>query len=142
MNYLWLIFALLSAFFASLIAISGKVGLQNIDANTATAIRAIVMALFLIGVITVEGKLNQISTIFADHRALLFIVLSGLAGGISWLFYFLAIKIGMVEKVVPIDRLSMVFAVLLAVIFLGEKLTLKVAIGTILVVAGAIFIAI
>lgn len=142
MNYLWLIFALLSAFFAALVAIFGKIGLQNLDANTATAIRAITMALFLFVVITIEGKLSQISTILADHKAAAFILLSGIAGGLSWLFYFLALKLSSVDKVVPIDRLSVVFAVLLAAVLLGEKLTLKIAVGAILMIIGAIFIAI
>jgi len=142
MNYLWLIFALLSAFFAALVAIFGKIGLQNLDTNTATAIRAITMALFLFAVITVEGKLSQISTILADHKAAAFILLSGIAGGLSWLFYFLALKLSSVDKVVPIDRLSIVFAVLLAAVLLGEKLTLKIAVGAILMIIGAIFIAI
>lgn len=142
MNYLWLIFALLSAFFAALVAIFGKIGLQNLDANTATAIRAITMALFLFVVITIEGKLSQISTILADHKAAAFILLSGIAGGLSWLFYFLALKLSSVDKVVPIDRLSIVFAVLLAAVFLGEKLTFKIILGTILIIIGAIFVAI
>jgi bacterial/archaeal transporter family protein len=142
MNYLWLIFALFSAFFASLIAIFGKIGLQNIDANTATAIRAIIMAIFLFIVIAVQGKLSQISIILSDHKAILFIVFSGVAGGLSWLFYFLALKMSSVDKVVPIDRLSIVFAVLLAAIFLSEKLTWKIIIGVVLMTIGAIFVAI
>ncbi len=142
MNYAWLIFALLSAFMASLVAIFGKIGLQNLDANTATAIRAIVMALFLFVVIVVQGKLNQISVVMADHKAIFFIILSGIAGGASWLFYFLALKLSSVDKVVPIDRMSVAFAILLAAIFLGEKITLKVAIGAALIVIGAIFVAI
>ncbi len=141
MNYLWLIFALLSAFTGALVAIFGKIGLQNLDANTATAIRAIVMALFLFIVIAVQGKLNQISVILADHKAALFIVLSGVAGALSWLCYFLALKMSSVDKVVPIDRLSIVFAVLLATMFLGEKLTLKITVGVILMIIGAIFVA-
>jgi bacterial/archaeal transporter family protein len=142
MNYAWLIFALLSAFMASLVAIFGKIGLQNLDANTATAIRAIVMALFLFIVIIIQRKLGQISVVLADHKAIFYIVLSGLAGGASWLFYFLALKLSSVDKVVSIDRMSLVFAVLLATIFLGEKLTLKIAIGAALIVIGAIFVAI
>lgn len=140
MNYLWLVFALLSAFTAALVAIFGKIGLQNLDANTATAVRAIVMAIFLFIVIAVQGKLNQISVVLADHKATFFIILSGVAGGLSWLFYFLALKLGDVTKVVPIDRLSILFAILLAVIFLGEKLTLKVALGAVMIAIGAIFV--
>jgi len=140
MNYLWLIFALLSAFTAALVAIFGKIGLQNLDTNTATAIRAIVMAIFLILVIAIQGKFDQISIILSDHKAVMYIILSGVAGGLSWLFYFLALKIGDVSKVVPIDRLSVVFALLIAVLFLGEKFSLKIAFGTLLMAIGAIFV--
>jgi len=142
MNYTWLIFALLSAFFAALVAIFGKVGLQNLDTNTATAIRAVVMTIFLFVIIALQGKLSQISTIMSCNKAVLFIILSGVSGGLSWLFYFYAIKLGDVNKVVPIDRLSIIFAVLLAFIFLGEKITIKVAIGAALIAIGAIFVAI
>ncbi|SQA96685.1 EamA-like transporter family [Cedecea neteri] len=86
----WLVYALLSAATAALVAIFGKVGLQHLDANTATAVRAVVMALFLVGVVVVQGKLNLVSTVFADKKALLFILLSGVAGALSWLFYFMA----------------------------------------------------
>ncbi len=138
---LWLVFALLSALTASMVAIFGKIGLQNLDANTATAVRAVIMALFLVIVITVQGKLNLVSEIIANQKAILFIVLSGIAGAMSWLFYFLAIKHGKVSQVVPIDRLSVVFAMVLALLFLGEKITLKAGIGAALITAGAIVIA-
>lgn len=141
MDYMWLLFALLSAIFAALVAIFGKIGLQGIDTNTATAIRAVIMALFLIGVILVQGKFKDIAPILQNSKALLFIVLSGIAGALSWLFYFVAIKMGEVSKVVPIDRLSVVFALILALIFLGEHISLKVGIGAALITAGAILIA-
>jgi bacterial/archaeal transporter family protein len=141
MEYGWLIFALLSAIFASLVAVFGKIGLQNIDANTATAIRAVIMALFLIGVIVVEGKLNEIPGIVKSPKAITFIALSGIAGALSWLFYFFAVKIGEVSKVAPIDKLSVVFAIVLAVLILGEKLTLSKGIGAALIAVGAIIIA-
>ncbi|MCX7786395.1 MAG: EamA family transporter [Spirochaetes bacterium] len=139
-DYLWLIFALLSAATASLVAIFGKIGLQGIDSNTATAVRAVIMALFLIGVVIAQGKLSLVSTIFGNSKAILFIVLSGVAGAVSWVFYFLALKVGKVYQVAPIDRLSMVFAMVLAVIFLGEKVSLKAAIGAAIMVVGAILI--
>ncbi|AJJ69884.1 eamA-like transporter family protein [Yersinia pseudotuberculosis] len=120
----WLIYALLSALSASLVAIFGKIGLQHLDANTATAVRAVVMALFLVGVVVVQGKFNLVGTVLADKKALLFIVLSGVAGALSWLFYFMAIKNGTVSQVAPIDKLSVVFAVLLAFILFGEKISL------------------
>jgi len=137
----WLFYALLSAASAALVAIFGKIGLQHLDANTATAIRAIVMALFLVGVVVVQGKLNLVGTVFADKKALLFIVLSGVAGALSWLFYFMAIKSGEVSKVAPIDKLSVVFAVVLAVILFGEKVSLIAGIGIALITCGALMVA-
>ena len=141
MDYLWIIFALLSALFAALVAIFAKVGLQNIDTNTSTAIRAIVMALFLIAVILVEGKISKMPFILSDKRAMFYIVLSGVAGALSWLFYFIALKLGKVSNVVPIDRLSVVFAIVLAALILGEKISLKAGVGIVLVAVGAILIA-
>ncbi|TNV21461.1 EamA family transporter [Buttiauxella sp. B2] len=137
----WLVYALLSAATAALVAIFGKIGLQHLDANTATAIRAVVMALFLVGVVVVQGKLNLIGTVLADKKALLFILLSGIAGALSWLFYFMAIKSGDVSRVAPIDKLSVVFAVILAVILFGEKLSLIAGIGVVLISCGALMVA-
>lgn len=137
----WLFYALLSAASAALVAIFGKIGLQHLDANTATAIRAIVMAIFLVGVVVVQGKLNLVGTVFADKKALLFIILSGVAGALSWLFYFMAIKSGEVSKVAPIDKLSVVFAVILAVILFGEKVSLIAGIGIALITCGALMVA-
>ncbi|MDD5254286.1 MAG: EamA family transporter [Candidatus Nanoarchaeia archaeon] len=141
MEYLWIIFALLSALTASLVAIFGKIGLQGIDTNTATAIRAIIMALFLIGLIVIQGKLTEINSIFANSKALFYIILSGIVGALSWLFYFIALKSAKVSQVVPIDRLSIVFALIFALLFLGETISLKAGIGAALVVAGGILIA-
>lgn len=137
----WLIYALLSAVTAALVAIFGKIGLQHLDANTATAIRAVVMAVFLVGVVVVQGKLSLVTTVLADKKALLFVVLSGVAGALSWLFYFMAIKSGNVSRVAPIDKLSVVFAVILAVILFGEKVSLVAAAGVALITAGALMVA-
>ncbi len=137
----WLVYALLSALTAALVAIFGKIGLQNLDANTATAIRAVIMALFLVGVVVVQGKLNLISEIMANRKALLFILFSGIAGALSWLFYFLAIKHGNVSQVAPIDKLSVVFAVILAVILFGEKISLLASAGIVLITLGALMVA-
>ncbi len=137
----WLIYALLSALAASLVAIFGKIGLQHLDANTATAIRAVVMALFLVGVVVVQGKMDLVSEVLADRKALLFIVLSGVAGALSWLFYFMAIKNGTVSQVAPIDKLSVVFAVILAVILFGEKVSLIAGAGIALISIGALMVA-
>ncbi len=139
---MWLIYALLSAIFAALVAIFAKVGLQKIDTNVATAIRAVVMAVFLFLVIFFQGKLTMIKSIIENHKALTFIVLSGVAGALSWLFYFLALKDGKVSQIVPIDRLSVVFALLLAMLFLGEKVSAKGMVGIVMIVVGGIIVAI
>ncbi|MCG8706967.1 EamA family transporter [Brenneria sp. 4F2] len=137
----WLIYALLSALCAALVALFGKIGLQNLDANTATAVRAVVMALFLVGVVVMQGKVALVGEIIANKRALLFILLSGVAGAMSWLFYFVALKNGNVAQVAPIDKLSVVFAVVLAVLLLGEKISLMAGIGVALISAGALMVA-
>ena len=137
----WLIYALLSAISAAIVAVFGKMGLQHLDANTATAIRAVIMALFLVGVVVVQGKLNLISEIIENRKALFFIALSGIAGALSWLFYFMAIKNGQVSQVAPIDKLSVVFAVIFAVILFGEKISLIAAGGVALITVGALMVA-
>ncbi|MCA6938632.1 EamA family transporter [Pectobacterium versatile] len=137
----WLIYALLSAVCAAMVAIFGKIGLQNLDANTATAIRAVIMALFLVGVVVAQGKLALVGEVVANKKALLFIVLSGVAGALSWLFYFIALKNGNVAQVAPIDKLSVVFAVVLAVILLGEKISLMAGAGVALISVGALLVA-
>lgn len=141
MNYLWLIFALLSAFAAALVPIFGKIGLKAVDANTATSIRAIIMAIFLFLVVVFEGKLKLISTIIADKRTLGFIVLSGVAGACSWLFYFLALKYGKVSQVAPIDKFSVVLSTVIAIIFLGEKISRTNAVGVGIIAIGVIVVA-
>lgn len=140
MEYLWLIFALLSAISAAAVAIFGKIGLQGIEPNTATAIRAIVMALFLVTVVLIQDRFSNLSSILANKKAVFYIILGGIAGALSWLFYFIALKLGKVQQVAPIDRLSVVFAIILAFLFLGEKITLKVGIGAAFVTVGAILI--
>ena len=136
----WTIYALLSAVFAALVAIFGKMGLKNIDSTLATTIRSIVMAVFLIITAFSLGKFNFINTI--DNKALLFIILSGVAGAMSWLFYFLAIKLGPVTAVAAIDRTSIVFVFVLSVLFLSESLTVLKSIGALAIVVGAILMAI
>lgn len=137
----WLIYALLSALAAAMVAIFGKIGLQHLDANTATAVRSVVMAAFLIGVVVMQGKVQLINDVLADRKALLFIVLSGVAGALSWLFYFMAIKYGTVSQVAPIDKLSVVFAVVLAIILFGEKVSLYAGIGIGMISVGALLVA-
>jgi transporter family protein len=133
---MWILYAFLSAVFAALVAIFGKIGLSNIDTTIATTVRSIVMALFLVIVSFSLGKFSLLHTI--KNRILLFIVLSGIAGAISWLFYFLALKTGITSGVVAIDRMSVVFVLILSIIFLGENFTWLSAFGAALMTAGAI----
>jgi len=141
MSYIWILYALLSAIMAALVAIFGKIGLQGIDTNTSTAIRSVVMALFLLALIAFQGKLHNIKPILDNHKALTFIIFSGLAGALSWLFYFIALKNAKVSQIVPIDRMSVVFALLFAFFILGEKITIKAGIGAVLMVIGGILVA-
>jgi transporter family protein len=134
---LWIGYALLAAAFAGLVAIFGKVGVKEVDPTLATAVRAVVMAVFLVGAALALGK-TQVSGI--SGRAFTFIVLSGLAGALSWLFYFVALRDGPATGVAALDRLSVVFVFVFAVLFLGDAFTVKAAIGAVLVVAGAILL--
>ena len=136
----WVIYALLSAFTAGLVGIFGKIGLENVDSTLATTVRAFVMFLFLAVDSLSTKKFQLINRI--DSRAFLFIILSGIMGAVSWLAYFLALKAGSVSKVVPVDRLSIVFAVVLAVLFLGESVNLASVLGIIIMVIGAVLLAI
>lgn len=137
----WLIYAILSAVFAALVSIFGKIGLQDVDSNTATAIRAVIMTIFLFGVVLFQGNLGKVPEILEDRKALLFIVLSGVAGATSWIFYFLALKFGEVSQVAPIDKLSVVIAAVLAMFFLGEKISLMNGFGIALITIGVILTA-
>ncbi|MBU0976924.1 MAG: EamA family transporter [Nanoarchaeota archaeon] len=141
MQYTWLFFALLSAVGAALVAIFGKVGLQGVDSHVATTIRALVMFVFLFIVIAFEGKLSASIQSFTNSKLMFYIVLSGIAGALSWLFYFLALQYGTVAQVAGVDRLSVVFAVVLAALFLSEKIDLKTGLGVSLITIGAIIIA-
>ena len=136
----WLMYALLSAGSAALVSIFGKVGLNGIDSNAATAVRSIIMAAFLVGVVAVQGNLGNLSTVFADRKALLFVALSGIAGATSWLFYFMALKVGKVSRVAPIDKLSVVMAVILAVVLFGERVSLLHGIAIALIAIGGVML--
>ena len=138
----WLFYALLSAISAAVVSIFGKVGLSGVDSNVATAIRAIIMALFLVGVVAAQGNLTHLSDAFSDKRGLLFIALSGIAGATSWLFYFMALKTGNVSQVAPIDKLSVVFAVILAVLIFGEKVSLVHGFAIGMIAVGGLILAI
>ncbi|TAL49423.1 EamA family transporter [Patescibacteria group bacterium] len=132
----WILFALLSALFAALVAIFGKIGLKNIDSTLATTIRSVVMAGFLIIISLLLQKQKGLASL--DERTLLFIVLSGIAGALSWLAYFFALKYGTAIGVAALDRLSVVFVVILAALFLSESLTWKTGLASLFVALGAI----
>ena len=130
----WLVYALLSAASAAFVGIFGKIGMSEVDSNLATAIRSVVMTLFLVAVCGVLGVWSKVHTLHG--RAMLAIVLSGVAGAVSWLFYFRAIQLGHVSQVAPIDKLSMPFAVILAVLILGDRPSALNWLGVLLIVAG------
>jgi transporter family protein len=136
---MWLLLALLSAVTAALVAIFGKIGLQGIDTVLATTVRGAIMAAVLIVASVVSGKFAALGTINA--RAWWMIVLAGISGAASWLAYFLALKLGPASHVAAVDRLSIVFVIVLAALFLGEALTWKLALGGALMAIGAIIIA-
>ena len=138
---MWLFLAFLSAATAALVAIFGKMGLKGVDTTLATALRSIIMALFMVSAALTFGKFKGFTLESLDSRAWVFIVLAGAAGAASWLFYFWALKLGNAGAVAAIDRLSIVFVVVLAALILGEAFTRYTAIGSILVVIGALFIA-
>ena len=133
---MWLIFALLSAVFAALTSILAKVGIDGVNSNLATAIRTVVvvvMAWVMVFLTNAQGGISEIS-----RKSWLFLILSGLATGASWLCYYRAIQIGEVSKVIPIDKLSVVITLVMAAVFLHEKFTPKSVIGCILIGAGTL----
>jgi len=132
----WIAFALGSAFFAGLTALFGKIGVAGINSNLATFIRTIVILLVTAAILSLRGEWRTPATI--DAKTWTFLVLSGIATGLSWLCYYRALQLGPVSKVAPIDKLSVVFAILLGVMLLGETFTWPVAIGGGLIVAGSI----
>ena len=138
----WLIYALLSALCAAFVSIFGKVGVAGLDSSAATAVRAVIMAVFLVGVVIAEGHTADLPQVFADKKALLFVALSGIAGALSWLFYFLALKDGAVTQVAPIDKLSVVFAVVIAVLIFGERVSFIHGVAIAMIAAGGLMLAI
>ena len=131
---MWVIFAILSAIFAALTSILAKVGIESVNSNLATAIRTIVVVFMAWLMIFITGNQNGIVDI--SKKSWIFLILSGLATGASWLCYYKALQLGEASKVVPIDKLSIVITIILAFIFLGEQITLKTLIGCCLIVTG------
>ena len=134
----WLIYALLSALFASLTSILGKVGIENVESNLGTAIRTIVVLVMAWIIVFATKKQRDVNKI--DKRSLIFLILSGVATGASWLCYYKALQDGLASIVVPIDKLSILVTVLFAYIFLKEKLSKKSLLGLILIVVGTLLL--
>jgi bacterial/archaeal transporter family protein len=139
MNADWRVFAIGSAFFAALTAIFGKVGVSEINSDLATFLRTIVILLVTALLICARQEWQRPDSL--STKGVLFLVLSGVATGLSWLCYYRALQTGPASRVAPIDKLSVIFVVLFAVSFLGERLTWKVGLGGILVTVGAILMA-
>lgn len=133
---MWIVFAVLSAVFAALTSILAKIGIDGVNSTLATAIRTIVVLVLAWGMVFFTGAQQGIAAI--GRRSLLFLVLSGLATGFSWLCYYRAIQLDRISRVAPIDKLSAVLTLVFAVIFLGERLTLKLALGYALIAAGTL----
>jgi bacterial/archaeal transporter family protein len=133
---MWWIYALLSAFFASLTAIFAKIGVTNVNSNLATAIRTIIILVIAWSIVFFRGEHKSIQGL-SKHN-LFFLVISGLATGLSWIFYFKALQLGKVSQVAPVDKLSVALTILLSVIFLGEALSWKTAIGALLIIGGTL----
>lgn len=136
-NHTWLMYALLAAACAGAINVLGKVGMKDVNADLATAIRSIVQAVFVVGFVGVIGAWGKLSQLAGRTTAITMIVACGVAGGLSWIFAFRAIQLAEVAKVAPVDKLSLPLGILLAVAFLGERPSALNWLGIALVVCGA-----
>jgi len=134
----WYIAALLSAVFAALTAILAKIGIKDINSNLATAIRTTVILFFTWGIVLAQGTFGAIAKI--SKGSMTFLVLSGIATGLSWLFYFYALKVGEASKVVPIDKLSLIITIFFAALLLKEKTSPQIIFGAILITIGTLLI--
>lgn len=131
---IWILYALLSAFFAAITSILAKMGLYGINSNLATAIRTVVVLVMAWGIVLLTGKQNGIADI--TTKGWIFLILSGIATGLSWLFYYKSLQMGEASKVIPIDKLSVVIAMVLAFILLKETVSVKAVIGGLLIASG------
>ncbi|HTJ53386.1 MAG TPA: EamA family transporter [Cyclobacteriaceae bacterium] len=135
---MWWIYALLSALFAAFTAIFAKIGIKNVDTDLATAIRTVVILVLAWSIAFFRGGTNSIMSLTKQN--LIFLVLSGIATGLSWIFYFKALQLGKVSQVAPIDKLSVALVIIFSILFLGETLTVKTALGALCIIAGTIII--
>lgn len=133
---MWFVFALLSAIFAASTSILAKIGIDGVNSNLATAIRTLIVVVMAWGMVFLTNAQNGLSEI--SRKSWLFLILSGLATGASWLCYYRALQLGEASKVVPVDKLSVVFTLILAFVFLGEHFTPKSLIGCLLITAGTL----
>ena len=133
---MWWIYALLSALFAALTAVLAKIGIKGVDSNLATAVRTAVVLVLAWGIVYFRGGLSELHSLTRTN--LLFLGLSGIATGLSWVFYFRALQLGKVSQVAPVDKLSVALAIGLSVLFLGEKLTLHTGVGAGLIIIGTL----
>ena len=133
---MWWLYALLSAVFAALTAVLAKIGIKGVDSNLATAIRTVVILVLAWGIVYFRGGLEQLGLL--TRQNLLFLGLSGVATGLSWIFYFRALQLGEVSQVAPVDKLSVAIAIVLSVVFLGEKLTWHTGLGAALIISGTL----
>jgi len=133
---MWKIYALLAALFAALTAIFAKIGIEGIDSNLATGIRTVVILILIWGIVFATVPLSDMKLLTGKNWS--FLILSGIATGLSWMFYFQAIQLGPVSRVAPIDKLSIVLTIILAFVLLGETVTWQAVIGGILIAAGTL----
>ena len=133
---MWVLFALLSAVFAALTSILAKIGIEHIDSNLATAIRTLVVVVFAWGIVLFTGAHHQLAAVRC--KSWVFLILSGLATGASWLFYYRALQLGEAARVASVDKLSIVLTIILAFFILHEAVSLKVLAGGVLITAGAL----
>lgn len=135
---MWWIFALLSAFFAALTAIFAKIGIKGVNTDLATAIRTVIILILAWGIAFFRGGTATIGTLTKQN--IIFLCLSGLATGLSWIFYFKALQLGKVSQVAPVDKLSVAIAIILSVVFLQEKISTLGILGVLLIISGTIVI--
>lgn len=131
---MWILYALLSAIFAALTSILAKIGIENVNSNLATAIRTVVVLVMAWGIVFITGKQGEIVNI--GQKSWWFLILSGCATGLSWLFYYKALQMGEASKVIPIDKFSVVISMILAFVILKEEVNAKTVAGGILIGAG------
>ena len=137
---MWVVYALLSAVFAALVSILAKIGIEGVNSNLAVAIRTVVVLVMAWGMVFITGRQNEIVNI--GQRSWMFLLLSGIATGLSWLFYFRALQVGEASRVIPVDKFSVVIAMVLAFVVLGEAVTAKTVIGGVLITIGTLVLVI